>query len=105
MSGGSLEYFFLRMQDVAGEIRSRSSGRTDGVLLRAFASHLDDLSTLIRAVEWDFSNDSDLSPEDHSKLLAITTPKKVTKFAKNELLQELTNHRTLMDTIEAEISK
>ncbi len=58
MSGGSLDYVYLRVQDAADSIRSQSSEPH----LLAFARHLDLVAKALKDVEWVLSGDN--SPGD-----------------------------------------
>ena len=70
MSGGSLDYIQYRIDETAGAIVSRSHGRKDAVLLRAFAKHLTLLGEICHAIEWDFSGDSSLTQKDYEIIKA-----------------------------------
>lgn len=48
MSGGSYEYAYRRVEDMAGEIRDRNPS----ALRRAFAAHLDLVAKAMHDVEW-----------------------------------------------------
>jgi hypothetical protein len=57
MSGGSYDYAYQRIADLAEEIRMRAEG--DHVDLRAaFAAHLEKCAEAARAIEWVDSGDS-----------------------------------------------
>lgn len=71
MSGGSLDYIQYKLDDTAGQIISRSHGRKDGALLRAFASHLKKIGEACHAIEWDFSGDSSMEPKDHDLIRSL----------------------------------
>ena len=53
MSGGSLDYIYHKVEDVADSIENR----TDEPLYRAFAEHLKLVSEALHDVEWEFSGD------------------------------------------------
>lgn len=53
MSGGALDYFYSRVENVAGEVALRA--RTP--LHRAFAAHLRKVSQALHDIEWLFSHD------------------------------------------------
>lgn len=53
MSGGSLDYFYFRVQEIADEIRQRA----ETPLQLAFVKHLEDVATALHDIEWVFSGD------------------------------------------------
>jgi hypothetical protein len=55
MSGGSYDYAYRHVQDMADAMRSRHA--SDPLAL-AFAAHLDLVATAMRAVEWADSHDT-----------------------------------------------
>lgn len=61
MSGGSYNYFYSRIEDVAGQV-ARSDGLpkySNPTLRRAFAKHLLKVAAAMRAIEWNDSSDGD----------------------------------------------
>jgi len=74
MSGGSLDYIQYKIDETAGQIVSRASGRDDAVLLRAFAKHLLVIGSICHQIEWDFSGDSSLTAKDHEAIKAAIGP-------------------------------
>lgn len=58
MSGGSLDYVYMRLNEAAGEIRARSQKRRH----LAFADHLDLVAEALHDIEWSFSGD--YGPDD-----------------------------------------
>jgi hypothetical protein len=71
MSGGSLDYIQYKIDDAAGTILTRAWGRTDAVLLRAFAKHLLAIGLLCHKIEWDFSGDASLNEADYEAIKKI----------------------------------
>lgn len=65
MSGGSLNYIHIRLQDAAESISRLAADRDDRTQLQAFAGAVQRFAELMRAVEYDFSDDSDLTPQDY----------------------------------------
>ena len=53
MSGGSLDYIYYKVDEVADSI----DRRTENPLYRAFAEHLRMVSSALHDVEWEFSGD------------------------------------------------
>lgn len=70
MSGGSLDYFFGRVTDVASDIRSR--GR-DNPLHVAFADHLDKVAKALHDLEWVWSFDYSKGDEEEA-IRAVIDP-------------------------------
>ncbi len=69
MSGGSYDYAFARVDDMASSIRSR---HTDPLHI-AFAAHLDLVAVAMKAVEW--VDSSDLGPgDDVEAIRAVLAP-------------------------------
>jgi len=54
MSGGSLDYVYVQVQDAADAIK----GRAQTPLHRAFAKHLEKVSAALYALEWMLSGDT-----------------------------------------------
>lgn len=65
MSGGSMDYFYLRVRSVA-----ENGFRKNTAKRRAFAAHLLNVSKALRAIEWNDSGDGDDS-EDAAILTCI----------------------------------
>jgi hypothetical protein len=61
MSGGSYDYFYQKLDHVAGQVaRSRAWGDDSRLALRkAFAAHLEKCAAALRAIEWNDSGDGD----------------------------------------------
>lgn len=53
MSGGSMDYFYSKLEDAIGQIRGNSVRR------QALRAHLTKLVEVLRAVEWNDSGDGD----------------------------------------------
>ena len=62
MSGGSLDYFFSKVEDIAEEIESRA----DTPLQKAFVSHLKDVANALYDLEWVYSGDKGTGDEEDS---------------------------------------
>lgn len=67
MSGGSYNYLYLRVEEVATDPRVRNGGP----VRRAFAKHLDKVAEAMRAIEWVDSCDSS---DDTKEILACLGP-------------------------------
>lgn len=72
MSGGSLDYGFRRLDDLADEIDLRCNDP----LHRAFAKHLRLCSTAAHALEWALSGDTELGSEV-AAIRAVVSPSDV----------------------------
>lgn len=69
MSGGSLDYFYSRVTDIADTIDYRSSEP----LHRSFSAHLRKVSTALHDLEWMLSCDT--SPGDEkAAIMAVISP-------------------------------
>lgn len=55
MSGGSMDYLYLKVRDVAESIREREDSTT---LHKAFAAHLDLVADALHDLEWEQSGDT-----------------------------------------------
>lgn len=55
MSGGSLNYVYRKVEEVADMIREEEKSTT---LHKAFAAHLDLVAKALRSLEWEQSGDS-----------------------------------------------
>lgn len=62
MSGGSLDYVYLKVQDVADSLKSKE--RTPAQ--RAFAKHLDLVAEALRDIEWVLSGDYGKGDEEEA---------------------------------------
>lgn len=63
MSGGSYDYLYRRVEDVAEQIRAEggcsSLGYSRPALRKAFKAHLEKVAEILRAIEWNDSGDGD----------------------------------------------
>jgi len=59
MSGGSLDYVYVQVQEAAETIRRRA----ETPLHRAFGKHLEKVSAALYALEWVFSGDTNIGSE------------------------------------------
>lgn len=75
MSGGSYDYFYQRVDDVADQIREDAGCRNMGTdrsenygasapLRRAFKDHLRKVAKALRAIEWNDSGDGDHAEQE-----------------------------------------
>lgn len=87
MSGGSLNYAYSRVDEVANEVRMRAETN----LHRAFAAHLRKVATALHDLEWVLSDD--YAPGDEIEAIkAVVTQKEEVEEAKRmatELMAEL----------------
>lgn len=60
MSGGALDYAYMRVQDVIQQIPSDTLER------RTFKAHLMNVAAALKAIEWNMSGDGD---DDENKLI------------------------------------
>lgn len=74
MSGGSYDYAYQRVADVADEIRLTSccSEYVSVKLRQAFKAHLKKVAAAMKAIEWNDSCDGD--DKDREKILACVGP-------------------------------
>lgn len=73
MSGGSYDYAYRRIEDLASEIRAEgSSSCAPPHLRRAFAAHLLKVASAARAIEWNDSCDGDR--DETAKILDCIGP-------------------------------
>ena len=82
MSGGSLDYIYHKVEDVADSIENR----TDEPLYRAFADHLRVVSKALHDIEWEFSGDygSGDAEESIKKVLGDSADKKSIDILKSD---------------------
>lgn len=71
MSGGSYDYAYTRVDDMAGSMMGR---HFDHPLRMAFARHLERVAKAMRAVEWADSGDTSWDADLDAMLRAIVTP-------------------------------
>lgn len=69
MSGGALDYVYLRVEAAAQDIRARAKNARH----RAFAAHLHKVSKALRDLEWVWSGDS-LEGHEEEAIDAVVTP-------------------------------
>ncbi len=80
MSGGSLDYVYIRVQDAAVSIRNQTSAPH----LRAFASHLELVAKALHSVEWMLSCDT--SPGDEmADVMRVISRVEVLEQAANDI--------------------
>lgn len=70
MSGGSYNYAYARVEEMALEVRLRAGGDAKRL---AFALHLDKVAKALQAIEWVDSNDWAPGDEDEP-IRAVVTP-------------------------------
>lgn len=68
MSGGALDYAFVRVSDIASEIERRA----DKPIHIAFAVHLHKVADALRDLEWVWSGDTSDGDEDHAIMSVIS---------------------------------
>ena len=61
MSGGALDYIHNRLQDTAEQISRYSQSRQDRDQLQAFAGAIQHFAEVLRAIDYDLSDDQSLS--------------------------------------------
>ena len=68
MSGGSLDYLYLKVEDAASEIAVNESfcGYGDKYHRKAFAKHLKRVALALHAIEWNIDDDGH---EDENELI------------------------------------
>lgn len=66
MSGGSWDYFYINVEDVAGRLM-----RSSKTLRVGLGSHLMDVAKAMKAIEWNDSGDGD---DDEEQLLRAVVP-------------------------------
>ena len=69
MSGGSLDYLYRRVNEVAAELRSRSHCAVHS----AFATHLDKVAKALHDLEWVWSADYAVGDELDAMRAVIST--------------------------------
>lgn len=88
MSGGSYDYAFVKIDDLAGEVsaRARSSPTSERALRMAFADLLGKVATAAKALEWCDSNDT--SWEDAEPVLrSLVSPQDELRAAIGEAIE------------------
>jgi len=89
MSGGSMDYFYSRVEDVAYNLRATTVGR------RALKKHLEKLALALKAVEWNDSGDGD--DQEAELIRACVGPSRVLDTAVEDAQECI---RTLQQEIE-----
>ena len=79
MSGGSLQYIYLKIDSIAGEIKRVSQKP----LHIAFAKHLEKVSKALHDLEWVYSSDYS-SPAEEEAIRAVLHPSAELESAKEE---------------------
>ncbi len=90
MSGGSLDYAFYKIKDIAEAVRDRADG--DSVSL-AFASHLEAVAKVAKELEWAWSGDTAIK-DAHAAIVQLIGPSAVLDSAvaaAKEVRRELDN--------------
>lgn len=57
MSGGSLDYFYDKVDEIRGRIQDRAGDYKRKAMILAFAAHMDKVSKALHDLEWTFSGD------------------------------------------------
>lgn len=70
MSGGAYDYAYTKVWDFAGELRVRHKEP----LVRALASHLLDVSDLMKDIEWADSGDTDWTEGMNERIRMLIGP-------------------------------
>lgn len=85
MSGGSLDYVYLKVAEVANELR----GKHNKPLYRAFANHLDKVSEALHDIEWVISCDYGEGQEDNAinKVLGVDCDSMVYAILREDALK------------------
>lgn len=84
MSGGALDYAYLRVQDIAVEINKKSRCLEH----RALANHLLRISDVLRDVEWVMSGDSG-EGDDVQAIRNLLSPAEILGTARSDAIQAL----------------
>ena len=92
MSGGSLDYFYSRVSDVAQQIREKA----ETPVHLGFADHLDLVAVALRDLEWVWSGDKGLGDED-AAIMAVTSRQVVLTAASDRAEKALADLRWALD--------
>jgi len=90
MSGGSLDYMYLKVEDVAGQIKERA----ENGLQQAFAEYLFDVAKALHDLEWHYSRDT-INPEPDSvkKLISNDQVLQVLNIDADKLIEQIKKYR------------
>lgn len=80
MSGGELNFAYQKVQWAADDINRLATGRPDQDQLHAFAGTVQLFAELLRSIEYDFSQDSALTPEDYRAMDMYTKTAKAIRI-------------------------
>ena len=83
MSGGSLDYAYCKINDVADCLVGR------GAIYRPLLNHLLALSKVLKDIEWHLSCDTSLSDEEILQLIKSVVTKEDIKSAAEDALKEM----------------
>ena len=94
MSGGSFDYSYRHVEDMADRLRA-----SDNPQYQAFADHLTKVAAAMKAVEWEFSGDSGLE-EAYEAISRVIHPADPVISAAKTLEAMLGNLRSSADHLE-----